>query len=90
MSCVPNLLKTPRYRSRFTGSGNPPWPLRSAVENIIRTSAVHGGSDMSVSLLEEGSSAVISVQDSGDIIARNEGAGILVEIRLLLDAKSAP
>ena len=107
--------------------------LRSALENVIRNAAIHGGSDLSVRLLEEDSSAVISVQDngggvpektlqqvfepfyradpngeqqgtglglaiaaraiamhSGDIIARNEGAGILVEIRLPLDAESTP
>jgi two-component system sensor histidine kinase CpxA len=107
--------------------------LRSALENVIRNAAIHGGSDVSVRLLEEGSNAVISVQDngggvpeetlrqlfepfyraqtngeqhgaglglaiaaraialhSGDIIARNEGAGLFVEIRLPLDATSTP
>lgn len=49
-----------------------PNALRSAVENVLRNSALHGGGDVQVSLAETSGYTVITVQDQGGGVSETD------------------
>ena len=66
-----------------------PDALRSAVENVVRNAAMHGGADVTISLHEENAAAVISVKDQGGGVA-DEALQHLFEPFYRVQAKDEP